>query len=58
MDEAKKRRLPVAFITDDEKPDWYRREQGIPLGARHELREEMMAEAGVPFIIVTTGEFL
>ena len=58
MDEAKERKLPVVFITDDEKPDWYRREHGIPLGARHELREEMMAEAGVPFVIMTTEKFL
>lgn len=58
MDEAKERKLPVLFITDDEKSDWYRREHGIPLGARYELREEMMAEASVPFVIITTERFL
>jgi hypothetical protein len=58
MDEAKERKLPVVFITDDEKPDWYRREYNIPLGPRYELREEMMAEAGVPFVIMTTERFL
>ena len=58
MDEAKERKLPVVFITDDEKSDWYRREHGIPLGARYELREEMIAEAGVPFLIMTTERFL
>lgn len=58
MDKAKERRLPVLFITDDEKSDWYRCEHDIPLGPRYELREEMMAEAGVPFVIMTTQSFL
>jgi hypothetical protein len=58
MNEAKQRKLPVVLVTDDEKKDWYRREQGKPLGARPELREEMMTEAGVPFVIITTETFL
>lgn len=58
MDKAKQCKLPVVLVTDDEKKDWYRREQGKPLGARPELREEMMAEAGVPFVIMTTATFL
>jgi hypothetical protein len=48
----------VVLITDDEKKDWYRREQGKPMGARPELREEMMIEAGVPFVVMTTATFL
>lgn len=60
MDVAKERKLqfPVVLITDDEKKDWYRREQGKPMGARPELREEMMIEAGVPFVVMTTATFL
>ena len=58
MNEAKECKLPVVFITDDEKTDWYRREHDIPLGPRYELREEMIAEAGVPFVIMTTERFL
>ncbi len=58
MDEAAQRKLPVVFITDDRKEDWYRREHGLTLGARHELREEMMTEAGVPLLMMTTGTFL
>jgi hypothetical protein len=58
INEAKRRKLPVVLVTDDEKEDWYRREQGKPLGARPELREEMMIEAGVPFVIMTTETFL
>ena len=58
MNEAKDRKLPVVFVTDDKKEDWYRREHGLTLGARYELREEMMAEAGVPLLMMTTETFL
>lgn len=58
MTEAKDRKLPVVFVTDDRKEDWYRREHGLTLGARYELREEMTAEAGVPLLIMTTETFL
>jgi PIN like domain len=58
MNEAAKRKLPLVFITDDRKDDWYRREQGLTLGARYELREQIAAGAGVPFIIMTTETFL
>jgi hypothetical protein len=34
MDEAKTRKLPVVFVTDDTKEDWYQREHGQTLGAR------------------------
>jgi hypothetical protein len=58
MTEAKTRRLPVVFITDDTKEDWYRTDQNIPLGARYELREEMMREAGVLLLMITTKTFI
>ena len=58
MQEAGKRRRSTVLITDDRKEDWYRREHGLTLGARYELREEMMLEAGVPFMIMTTETFL
>lgn len=59
MTEAASRRLPVIFVTDDSRSDdWYRREHGLTLGARHELREEMMREAGVPLLMMTTETFL
>jgi hypothetical protein len=58
MNEAAKRKLPLVFITDDRKDDWYRREQGLTLGARYELREQVAAETGAPFIIMTTETFL
>jgi hypothetical protein len=59
MTEAKTRGLPVVFITDDTKPDWYRFDQDIPLGARYELREEIKREAGVStFLMMTTEDFI
>lgn len=58
MDEAKEGERPVVFVTDDEKPDWYRRVGDLFLGSRPELRDEMMTEAGVPFVIMTTKDFL
>ena len=48
MNEAVKRKLPVVFITDDAKPDWYQEYRGRTIGARRELREEMAAEAWRP----------
>ena len=58
MTEAKDRGLPVVFVTDDKKEDWYRREHGLTLGARYELREEMTSEAGVQLLTMTTETFL
>jgi hypothetical protein len=58
MNEARVRKLPVVFITDDAKPDWYQEYKGRTIGARRELREEMAREAGVPLIIMTTRTFL
>lgn len=56
--EASKRRLPVVFITDDRKEDWFRREHGLTLGPRVELYEEMRKDADVPFFLMTTATFL
>lgn len=56
--EAKTRKLPVVLITDDAKEDWYQEQHGRTLGARRELREEMMTQAGVSLLIMTTGAFL
>jgi hypothetical protein len=58
MTEAKARKVPAILVTDDRKEDWYRREHGLTLGARPELRQEMATEAGVAFIAMRTGTFL
>jgi hypothetical protein len=56
--EASTRKVPTVLITDDRKEDWVRREHGLTLGPRTELREEMTTEAGVPFLIMSTETFL
>jgi PIN like domain len=56
--EAGVRKLPTVFVTDDRKEDWYWREHGLTIGARHELRKEMTDEADVPFVIMTSDTFL
>jgi hypothetical protein len=56
--EAASRKVPTIFVTDDKKEDWFWRERGLTLGPRVELFAEMEAEAGVPFILMTTESFL
>jgi PIN like domain len=55
---AKERKLSVALITDDTKEDWYQKFNGRTLGARYELRKEMMVDAGVQLLVMTTETFL
>jgi hypothetical protein len=58
LDEAARRKLPVLFITNDQKEDWYRRIHGLTVGPRFELMAEMLAEAGVPFHAQTLALFI
>lgn len=58
LKKAKERKIPVVLVTDDRKEDWYWIYGGQVLGARRELRREMMAEADVPLLIMTTETFL
>ncbi len=58
IDEAKKRQVATILITDDRKEDWFRREHGLTLGPRIQLCEEMEAEAGVLFLLMTSETFL
>jgi PIN like domain len=58
LQEASTRQLPVILVTDDRTEDWVRREHGLTLGPRPELCEEISAEAGVPFHLMSTATFL
>lgn len=49
---------PMIFVTDDRKEDWWRIEQGQPLGPHPELAEEMAAKGGKPFWIYSVGRFV
>ncbi|WP_147268952.1 PIN-like domain-containing protein [Sphaerisporangium album] len=56
--EASSRGTPVLLVTDDVKEDWWRKDYGRTLGPRPELYEEMIEKAGVPFLMMTTSNFL
>jgi len=58
LDEAAKRKLPVLFVTNDQKEDWYRRIHGLTAGPRFELVTEMHQEAGVAFHAQTLALFV
>jgi hypothetical protein len=47
LQEARRRRCDVLFVTGDVKEDWWRREQGQTRGPRPELVHEMQEFAGV-----------
>jgi len=58
IDQAKAQQKPIIFITGDAKEDWLLDHGGEALGPRPELRQEMMAAAGVHFYTYTTPRFL
>lgn len=58
LDEAAERKVPVVFITNDQKEDWYRRIHGLTTGPRFELVNEMQQEAGVDFHAQTLALFI
>ena len=58
IDQAKLKKKPVIFVTGDVKEDWWLEHRGATLGPRPELRQEMMAAAGVDFYMYTTPRFL
>jgi hypothetical protein len=58
IDEAVKRKVPVLFVTNDQKDDWYRRVDRFTVGPRHELVTEMQREAGVDFHLQTFALFV
>jgi hypothetical protein len=58
IDEAIRRKIPVLFVTNDQKDDWYRRIHGLTTGPRLELINEMKREADVDFHLQTLALFL
>jgi hypothetical protein len=47
IDAVKERQKPLLFVTQEQKPDWYRIEHGHTVGPRRELIEEMLQETGI-----------
>jgi hypothetical protein len=50
--------VPVLFVTNDLKPDWWRISDGQLLGPRPELVEEIAAQGGSPFWSYTVSGFV
>lgn len=48
----------VIFITGDVKPDWWYEIRGRKIGARAELKNEMLREAGADLILMDINHFL
>jgi hypothetical protein len=59
IDQALATGLPVIFVTNDVKEDWWRQaRRDQPLNARFELVEEMRERAGVGFRLLRFADFL
>ncbi|MCG5220235.1 PIN-like domain-containing protein [Streptosporangium soli] len=58
LEEAKRRKQPILFVTRDVKEDWFRREKGQTISARPELIREAKEIADTPLIIMETQTFL
>ena len=56
--EARRRQLPVTFVTDDAKEDWVWRDKDVRLGAHRSLVQEMHAETGCAFVLLSGTEYL
>jgi hypothetical protein len=58
LDRAKATSLPVIFVTDDRKDDWWLKSHGRTVGPRPELVSEMLQEAGVDFWMYQPDQFM
>lgn len=58
IETAKRERLPVILISDDQKDDWYLRVNGRTVGPRPELIAEMQHAAGVAYYSYPVTAFL
>ncbi len=56
--EAKSRQMPVIFITDDKKEDWWLYQSGNTIGPRTELRQEFISEVKRDFWMYTVDKFI
>ena len=58
LEEAKRRKLPILFVTRDVKDDWFRREKNQTISARTELIREAKEVAGCDLVAMPTQSFL
>jgi len=55
---ASARKLPVIFVSDDQKKDWMAEHEGKLVGPRPELMQEFWKRSGERFYIYSLSEFL
>jgi hypothetical protein len=58
LDEAKSRKLPVLFVSDDLKDDWYLKISGLTIGPQPSLIREARVEAGAVLHLRDVPSFL
>ena len=58
IEKAKEEKKDIIFITDDEKEDWYLKQNGINLGGRPELLQEFYEKTEQLLLICTTNSFV
>ena len=56
--EASAKQMPVVFITDDKKEDWWVEQSGRTIGPRTELREEFITQVQKNFWMYTVDKFI
>jgi hypothetical protein len=56
--EAKRRGGDVLLVTGDIKEDWWRMRNGLPIGPRNELAEEMLRESGARLYMLKPDRLL
>lgn len=57
-EKAKVANVPILFVTDDRKEDWWLEQSGKTIGPRPELRQEFLADTGQMFYAYRPGLFL
>ncbi|WP_353930248.1 PIN domain-containing protein [Okeanomitos corallinicola TIOX110] len=58
IDYAKSEKKPIIFVTDEEKEDWWLKNNRKIISPRPELVQEMLTEAGVKFYMYSADRFL
>lgn len=58
IDKAKQSKMPIIFITDDNKSDWWYETKGSTLGPYPELIDEMYTKAQVAFYMYRSNQFM
>ena len=55
---AKENKLPIIFVTDDRKEDWWLKIEGKTIGPQPELVQEISTQAGIMFYMYSADPFM